>query len=210
MLKTCPGGAQEVRRCAVEDNFRVAAGRIEGRHGAAADPGAGQIHEVEAARALRILGEDDGEVGHVTVGHGELGARERAARGLGGEVALRGGLRAFGHGNRADDFPGGKLGQIGLLLRFATEGQEGFRRQVNAGGEGRRRQHPAQLLGDHAQLEVAQADAAVGLGDGGGGPAQFHDALPEGLVEGRVPLKDGAYGFAIAAIPEEAPGLLPQ
>ena len=56
---------------------------------------------------------------------------------------------------------------------------------------------------------MAQADAAVGLGDGGG-PAQFHDALPKGLVEGRLPLKDGAHGFAIAAIPKEAPGLLPQ
>src|SRR5262249_25711682 len=50
----------------------------------------------------------------------------------------------------------------------------------------------AELLGEHAELEVAEPGTAVRLGDGRARPAHLGHALPELGVVGRVGVEDAA------------------
>ena len=65
--------------------------------------------------------------------------------------------RALGEGEAADGLAQRELGQPPLLLLVGAGEQDRLGREVHGRGERRRREAAAQLLGDHAQLEVAEA-----------------------------------------------------
>ncbi len=67
-----------------------------------------------------------------------------------------------------------------------------------------------ELLRDHAELEVAEAGAAVGLGDGGAHPAHLAHALPELDVVGRGAFQDAADAGRGRVLAEELARLLPE
>ena len=96
----------------------------------------------------------------------------------------------------------GHAGEEALLLLggadLAHHGSElGDRGQERPRGDG-----PAQLLDDDGRLENGQADAAVLLGDGQGGPVEGHHGAPQ-LLGGLAGLDDGAHDVDGAFLLEE-------
>ena len=175
----------------------------------ARDAGPVQIDERKHDAALALRG-DDGEVGHVAVGHRQLLAVERAAAEGGAQLAHIGLARPFGQGQRADRLAATPARQPRLLLRLAAAGDDGLGGEVDRGRERHRRQRAAELLGQHAESEMAEAGAAVLLGDRRAGPAHGGDLLPQRLVVGLRPLQDLAHRRRRTALAQEFPRLLPQ
>src|SRR5262249_58246316 len=68
----------------------------------------------------------------------------------------------------------------------------------------------AQLLGEHAQAQMAEPRAPVGFRDGGAGPAHGGNRIPEPLVVGLWPLEHPAHGGGGAALAQELAGLIAQ
>ncbi len=90
---------------------------------------------------------------------------------------------------------------------LAVAGQhQGFGGEVDGRGEGDGRADPAQLLGDGAQLDAPQAQAAEFLRNGGPQPALFGDAFPKARVVafGRVVQNAADHGRGAARFEEFA------
>ena len=146
-----------------------------GRHAVALE-----VHQIEREAAV-APGGDHGEVGHVSVGDRRLLAAELAALHLWPctlSAAFCPGFSAKAKVPMAS--PLARRGQPGLLLLVVAEAQQRLGGDVHAGA--RRGWVPASaphLLGDHRQLEVPEAGAAVALGDHGALPAHLRRALPQ-------------------------------
>ena len=152
----------------------------------------GRRGRARARRPPRGPGEHDREVGHVAVGHRHLGAADAAA----GALVFTLPASATGPSARAkhaDRLALREPRQPALLLLFAARQQQRLGGQIDRRRERRRREAAAELLGDHAQLEIAEAGAAVFLGNGRAEPAHLGHAAPERLVVGRVGLEDAAH-----------------
>ena len=114
----------------------------------------------------------------------------------------RPGPRVVGQRHRPGDGAGGHLREEALLLLGGADladhrGELGDRGQEGPGGDG-----PAQLLDDDGRLDHAQADPAVLLGDGQGGPVEGHHGAPQ-LLGGLPGLDDGAHHVDGALLFEE-------
>ena len=147
----------------------------------ARDPGPGEIHQVEAGAAP-------------SAARGERRSRSRPRRRpspgpwcrSGGAPSARV-ARLAGVGTRGPSAsarqpmasPCAMRGSQRFFCASLPASSSASRGQVDRGGERRGGEAPAQLLRDHAELEVAEAGAAVGLGDGGAHPAHLAHALPE-------------------------------
>ena len=185
------------------------AARIDRLDGRAGDAGCLQIDEREHDAAL-ALRDDDGDVGHIAIGHRQLLAAQHAAAEGGAQLADIGLAGAFGQRQRADRLAARQLRQPRLLLRLAAAGDDRLAGEIDRGGERHRRQRRAQLLGQHAQPEMAEARAAVLLGDRRAGPAHGGDLLPQRLVVGLGPFQDAPHRRRGAALAQEFACLLAQ
>ncbi len=159
---------------------RVRAGRVHGGEARARDAGAGEVHAGRgrrgrspcAARTIAKSATSPSITGTLVAGQaGAVGARRQVGR--------RRHLRALGQREAADRLALRDAREPALLLRVAARDAQRLGGQVDRGGERGGGEAPAQLLRDHAELEVAEAGAAVGLGDGGAHPAHLAHALPE-------------------------------
>src|SRR5438094_966692 len=81
-------------------------------------------------------------------------------------------------------------GQPALLLGLAAREEQGLRGEIDRGGERRGGETAAQLLGDDAQLEIAEARATMRFRDGRADPAHLAHAPPQLGVIGRGALED--------------------
>ncbi len=153
------------------------AGRVDGGDGLAGDPGPGQIDQIQPGSAAAVH-RDDGEVGDVAVGHGELRGGQSAAGDGRGQAIGVGRTGAFRHGEGADRFASSKPRQPLLPLLLRAEQQERFRREIDRGRKRDWRYGAAQFLGQHADGEAAKADAAILIGDRSALPAHLGDPLP--------------------------------
>ncbi len=175
----------------------------------AGDAGRLQIDDGEDGAAL-ALGDHDGDVRDIPIRHRQLLAAEGAAAEGGAQLAHIGLAGTFSQRQRADRLAGGQLRQPGLLLRLAAGGDDGLAGEIDRGGERHRRQRRAQLLGQHAQAQMAEAGAAVLFGDRRADPAHGGDLLPQRLVVGLGPFQNAPHGCRRTALAQEFAGLLAQ
>jgi hypothetical protein len=118
------------------------------------------VREIRARRGAR---RDDGEVGDVAVRHRDLGSGQASAGRL--QLQRPGRHRAYGLGEReAADRPArGQLRQPGLLLRFRAGREQKLGRQEHRRRERHRREGASELLGDDAELQISEPEAAEPL-----------------------------------------------
>ena len=165
-----------------EGEAGVAARGIERLQRFALHGGLGQIdqHEREAGA---FAGEDDGVGGDVAIGDRDLHAGEFRAVELRFDGGGRGRAGAFGDGEGADDGAIDDAGQdFGLLLGGAG-GEQGFGEEVERGRERDRGDGAADLFGEDAQFEAAEAEAAVFFRNGDAEPALCGDRFPQIGIE---------------------------
>ena len=188
---------------ALEGGVGEGSARIERRHGGQAGL---RGRDDERAHAVTGVGEDDDLRRTLGGEDAVLDAREEPAAlgGLGGhgDVLRRPGPGVVGQRHGPGDGARGHLRQEAPLLLggadFAHHGGElRDRGQQRPGGDG-----PAQLLDDHGRVEDAQADAAVLLGNGQGGPVEGHHGAPQ-FLGCRARLDDGAHDLDGAFLLEE-------
>ena len=185
----------------------VRAGRIEGGDGFPGDAGAVQVHQMQpgplppltATTAMSAMS-PSGTASFVPV--------RRPAADRGGQLRGIGRARPFRQRKCADDLAGGELRQPGLLLLLRPEQHDRLGRQIDRGRERHRRDRAAEFLGQHADREAAEADAAVFLGDRGAGPAHLGDGAPQVGGVGLVGVQDAARHGGRAAIGQEPPRLV--
>src|SRR5690606_3190234 len=91
--------------------------------------------------------------------------------------------RSFGDREGADDGPIRNAGQHFRLLRRRASKQHRLGEEVERGRERDGRQGAADFLDEHAELEPAEAKAAMLLRYGDAEPALFGDTFPERGVE---------------------------
>ena len=179
---------------------------------AARDARALEIDQRERKTALaRLVGgarEHDGVVGIHAVDHRDLGARKLAALEAGADGFRRHRAHAFGAREGSDQLAFRDLGQELRLLVFAAGREQRFREQIHRRGERHGRQHPAQFLGHDAKLQIAEAEPAVILGDGGAQPAHFGHALPQRAVMAVLAFEHAADHLVGAFLGEELAGLV--
>ena len=194
------GGGREADR-------GVVAGGVDRGHGFACDAGAGEIDDMQAL-AVAGAGGDHGEIGDGAIGHRGLGAGQGSGGDLGLDRARRDGAGAFGIGEGADPFPRRQLRQVLPLLCLAAGRHQQLGGEIDGRGYRHRGQRAPEFLGDHALLQMADAEAAIFLGDGGAEPAEPGHVAPDRCVEAGLALEHGPYRGRRAFIGEEPAGLL--
>ena len=198
---------QQGGRSVVEDQVGLRAGGVEGLQRGAFYRRIGQIDQAEAG-TLATLGDDDGEVGDVTVDHRDLCTAELAiavADAVAGRIGV---ARTLRHREGADQFASRQLGQVVLLLSLGTGQQQRLGGDIDRRGEGDRCQRPADLLGDDAEFEMAEPQTAELLGNGGRGPAHRSDLVPQIAVERLIRFENLAHITQCAAVGQKLVGLL--
>ena len=209
-LRPLARAAEPLARRALEAEPPHAAGRIECRHGLARHTGSGEIDD-DKFRLLRGPGQNDGVGGDVAVSNGVLDPAQPVAVHLRRNPVGRKWARRLGGGEAADDVAAGHAWQQRRFLRLAPELQHGLSEDVDGGGEGDRRHDPTQLLGDGAQLHMAESRTPIGLRDGGAGPAHLGHRPPErGVIALRRVVQDGPGGRGRAARVQELARLVLQ
>jgi hypothetical protein len=207
------GLAQRLRGRAVEDQARVRARGIDGVHPRARDARAVERHQGERDRvrvgAIRP-GRHDREIGHVAVRHRQLRAGDPTVPRDGLDVAGMGRARPFRQRQTTDRLAQRETRQPPLLLLGAAREEQRLGGEIDGGGERGGGEAPSQLLGEHAQLEVPEAGAAVRLGDGGAGPGELAHAAPELAVERLVGLEDAPDPRGGRAVGQELARLIAQ
>ena len=193
----------------LEADARVRPARIDGLDRLALDTRRGEIDDRQHNTAL-ALGSNDGNVGNVAIGNGELLAAQGAATQGGAQLAHIGLARPFRDRQRADRLARRQLRQPGLLLRLAAAGHDGLAGEIDRGRERHRRQRGAQLLRQHTQAQMPETGAAIRLRDRRPGPAHGSDLLPQRLVVGLRPLEDLPHRSRWAALAQEFARLLAQ
>ena len=122
--------------------------------------------------------------GYVAVGDRQLGSAQLAT----GDAGLQGrGLKdagTLGGGDAANHLAGGDLRQQGGLLVVRAGQHHRLGQEIDRGGERDRRHGAAEFLGDHAEFQVPQAEAAMFFRDRRAQPALPGHGLPEGGVIG--------------------------
>ena len=184
--KAFSGLAQAAGRSAGEGQAGDVAGRVKAFEGLALDEvGAGHVDQEQAGLAA-LVGQHHRDHRVRAVGDRDLGPAQLAVLDLAGQGRGVGDAGAFGGGEAADPFAGRDLGQDkGLLLPRAGQHHR-LGDEIDRRGEGDRGGDPAHLLGDGAELHVAQAQAAEFLGDRRAQPALLGHALPQLDVMGDV------------------------
>jgi hypothetical protein len=174
-------GAQQLGRRVLERDLCDRATRVERPDAAARDSLRREIDQREhgAARALRDRHREPGVGG---VEHGNLRAVQLAGCEARRDRRQIGFACGFCKGKGSDHFARRQARQPALLLLLAAGTQDCLGRQVHRARERNRRDGATDLLGDQHQLEVAEAGAAMGLGDHRAEPTHFCDALPERRV----------------------------
>jgi hypothetical protein len=199
------GGAIELDLC-------MLARRIDGIFGAARDTRAFEIDQRQCQSAFTRLvggaGEHDGVIGIHAVNDRNLGARKLAALEARADGLWRHRAHAFGAREGPDQLAFGDLRQQPRLLFFRAGRQQRFREQINRRGERHGCQHTAQFLGHDAQLQIAEAQAAVILGDRSPQPAHFGDALPQRAVMAVLAFEHAADHLVGAFLGQELAGLV--
>ena len=155
---------------------------------------------------LAVAGGDNGVIGNVTIGDRGLHPAEPAVLDPGGDRLRCRCRRPFRQGKGADHLAGRDPRQQGPMA-----GQhQAFGEEIDGGGKGDGRQHPAQFFRHHAKFQMAEAEAAVGFRNGDAGPAHLGDAAPQRAVEGGLAFKNGADLLPAAAVGQETARLIAQ
>jgi hypothetical protein len=127
-------------------------------------------------------------VAHVAGERVALGGLRGAQRDGVGPLAVRGHVRPA-VAQRGGHFTRGDARQVRLLLRGGARHQERVGAQAHRAEEGRAEHVPPHLFQERVQVERAEADAVLRLGDDQRGPAQLGGhALPHGGVVAQLGL----------------------
>ena len=118
--------------------------------------------------------------------------------------------RSFRQRERADRFAAREPRQPAFLLFVAAGQQQRFGREIHRRRERHRRHCAAEFLGDDAQFEIAEAEAAVLFRNRGRGPTHLADLLPQTLVVRRLAFEDLAHRRRRAVVLQESVCLLAQ
>ena len=116
----------------------------------------------------------------------------------------------FGDRKRADPFAGREFRQVARFLFGAAEGEQRFGGEVDARRKRRRREAAAEFFGEHAQFEVAEADAAVLFRYRSRRPAEVDHAAPELRVVRLIAVENAANRRQRTFVGEERLGLFAQ
>ena len=156
--------------------------------------------------AIGGIRDDVQVVGHVGVGHEELRATEHVAVAVGaGGEGVAGAVpaaRFLGDCVGVDGGPAGDAGEVLRLLGVVTGDDE----PGGAGGvgdEGTGNERPPELLDEDAEVQVAEAGAAVLLGNHEALPAELGHLLPEVRAVAGLVFFHGPHVFFGALVLEE-------
>ncbi len=203
------GLAERLRRRVREGDRCHRSGGIDRFERRPAHAGGVQIHQVER-HATTVPRRHHGEIRHVPIDHRSLGPGEPARFGAGGQTVRGRCLGSLGEGEAADRLAGGDPGQPVALLRVGSSQEQCLDGEVDGRGEGSRRNAAPELLGEHAELEVAESRPPVALGDRGAGPPHLRHAMPELGIIGRIAVEDAADPGGRGMLGEELPRLVAQ
>jgi len=203
-------GTQGFGRRRLESQPRLVARGIEPAQRAAGDARPAKLDQMEPRHALLVERGHHRDVGGLAIDHRPLLAAQPAGLHPRGNAARTRIAGALGEREAADAAACGDAGQPGAALGFAAVAHQRIGRQAYRGREGHRCQHPADLLGQHAQGLGAHVCATVFLGQRGAEPAHVGHALPQAAIVGVGAIEDAAHRGRRAAIGEKAPRLLAQ
>ncbi|MNZ56432.1 hypothetical protein D3C78_743770 [compost metagenome] len=155
---------------------------------------AGQGEQADAVAIRRTCG-DDQQVGAVPVDHLAQVPIEHETCAFATHADRHVPAAPIGESQGRGAFTGGDGRQPALLLRLAGRQQQRRSRQAGGGEEWRAEQPAADLLHEDGQLDEAQTQAAMGLGNVDRRPAQFGaQAAPQLRVVARVAAHCRAHG----------------
>ncbi len=144
------------------------------------------------ARIIGTARQNHGVVGIHAISDGRFLAVEFTAPERGADVFRQNCARAFGAGERADDFAGRNFGQEALFLFLAARRQDGLAELADGGGKGDGCKRAAKLFHDYAQFEISKAKPAILFGNCRSGPAEIGNLFPQSGVECLAAFVDGA------------------
>ena len=161
-----------------EDELGGVTSRIEAFQCRARNARAIQIDEIEARPAV-LIGENESERRDIPVGNRHFRAGDLCVPDIGLQRMRRNNAGAFGRGKTADHLARGDLRQDFGFLLLAAEEHDGFGEEPDRRRKGDRRRYAPELLGDDAELQMTEPEAAETLRDRRSQPTLFDDRPPE-------------------------------